>query len=373
MVTAPVALAAAAQGSDGVHPNIWMWLGLGAVVIGLVLMDTFWLNKSHLPPKLHRVAIQAGGYVVFSLLFGVLIMVALSATAGQEYFTAYSMELTLSFDNVFAWSLIISALVIYRGYHQTLLAWGVAISVVLRAAGIIGVGSAIQKFAVIGLLLGAFLVYTGIKLGRGGDEDESFSLKDSKTYNWSVTHLPMTEDRHGTRLITRAEGGIKLTHLLVAVILVGVMDLLFATDSIPAVLAISNDQFVIVASVMMAVTCLKSLYFLYDAVSNAFSKVGTMLAFVLVFIGVKMFLGNEALAGWIRDLGLKGYHGYDMPSWISLIVVLSFVGFGIVWSIKSKTNETDREPATMEEEVRLDPAPSCQLVTETAQDQHPTA
>jgi tellurite resistance protein TerC len=337
--------------------GLWEWFALAGLFVLCVGLDMFVLNRKHEPPTLKRAALQSLLWLGVGLSVGAAIWALHGGVAGQEYITGYLMEYSLSFDNVFVWSLVISAFVLFRGYHHTLLMWGVIISIVLRIVFITVGVVAIAKAAFITILLGLFLVYTGVKL-KMSDDDAEFNLQDNGVYRLLVRVLPVAKDRYGTAYVTRQEGGVKLTVFGIAIIMFGGVDLMFAVDSVPAILAVAKDIFVIIASNVMALLGLQSLYFLFDAVKNAFSKLNEGLAFILAGIGIKMLIASELFmegVDWVLRLVRIPWQpeAYEIPTMWSLGGILSILVVCIVWSLFSR--EEELPVASMEEqlEVRL--------------------
>jgi tellurite resistance protein TerC len=325
-----------------------------------VVLDMFVLNRNkHQAPSVKRASLQFLLWVAVAVAFGAFIWAKFGSVGGQEYLTGYFMELSLSSDNVFVWSLVIGAFVLFRGYHHTLVMWGVMMSIVLRIVFITVGVTVIQKFAFITVVLAAFLIYTGIKLKMSDDDDE-FNLQESGSYRFISRFVPMSKDTYGTSLVTRQEGGIKLTVFGIAVIMFGLIDVMFAVDSVPAILAVARDPFVIIASNIMALLGLQTLYFLFDAVKNAFSKLNEGLAVILAGIGVKMLIASEVFIhgiNWVLDRVGVAWRAepYELPTVYSLIGIVSILAICIVWSVLSK--EKDLPVASMDEELQVSTSP----------------
>lgn len=335
--------------------GLWEWFVLAGVFALCVGLDVLVLNRKHEAPSLKRAALQSLLWFGVGIVFGAAIWLLHGGIAGQEYYTGYFMEDSLSFDNVFVWSLVITAFVLFKGYHHTLLLWGVMMSIVLRIAFITVGVTAIQRFAIVTVILAVFLIYTGIKL-KTSDDDETFVLEENKVYRVLSKILPVAKDRYSTSYATRQEGGLKLTPFGIAIIMFGGVDVMFAIDSVPAILAVARDPFVIIASNVMALLGLQSLYFLFDAVKNAFSKLNEGLAFILAGIGLKMLVASEMFMGGL-DWVLRFVHipwqpeAYDVPALWSLGGIVSILAVCIVWSLFSR--EEELPVATMEEELEV--------------------
>lgn len=318
-----------------------------AVPLGYIALNLFILNRGHQVPSLKKAAYLS----LFAFGLGIIVCVAIflqhGTQAGQEFFTGWIVENSLSLDNVFTWGIVIEAFVFWKGYHQRLVMWGVVMAIIIRVIFILfGVGL-LSLVWFVTPLMGCFLVYVGYKLLVS--DDAPFDLKGSLPYRVMMKIMPMAEDDYGTDWFTRQEGRLKLTSFMMAIVVFGAVDVFFAIDSIPAILAVAHDPFIIISSNMMALIGLQSLYFLYDGIKDAFSKLNEVLAIVMWFIGAKIILGSE-LFNWIHA-HVAGWwpHSYELPTWISLLVILGLLATGIIWSKLSP--EKDQGTATMKEEL----------------------
>ena len=224
-------------------------------------------------------------WVGLAVLFGVGVWVLSGADKALEYFSAYVVEKTLSVDNVFVFAVIFGSLAIPAVHQHRVLFWGILTALVLRAVMIVAGAALLERFHWLIYVFGAFLVLTGVKLLlRRGDHDPSASFAFR-----AVKRLVPTSPRlDGQKFFTKVDGRRLATPLFAALLLVEVTDVIFALDSIPAVLAISRDPFIVFTSNVFAILGLRSLYFLLSGVMTKVPGLDVGLAVVLLFVGSKM-------------------------------------------------------------------------------------
>jgi tellurite resistance protein TerC len=311
-----------------VTPNAVDWLILVAVLAISTGLDTY-LNRGRYEISSRRAWTQVAISVGIAVVFGGYIVLRFGGEAVGQYYAAYPLELSLSLDNVFAFQLILSSVAVM--YRATLLTWAVMLAVVLRACFLSGGAALLESFTFVELIFGGLLLFTAVRMLRSirSGSEETVVLEDMRTYKVMRFLLPFTDRWYGVRLVTIKAGGIKFTPATLVVVCIGCIDVIFAVDSVPAVLAVSHTPYVVLAAVMMAVICLKSLYFVYQALVEKFPRVNHVLVFVLAFIGAKLAVGYFNYFGLIDEF----------PTWLSLVVVLTTLLVGVVWS-KIETTRT---------------------------------
>lgn len=307
-----------------------MWLIFITVVVTLLVLDLGVLNK-----KDHVIGTQeslklAGIYVSIALLFGCWVWWRLGADDGMDYFTAYLIEQSLSVDNLFVISLIFAYYGVPREYQHRVLFWGIVGVIVMRGV-MIGVGAAlVHNFEWILLVFAAFLIFTGIKMVMAKEEGDE-NIEESQFVKFLQKHLRVTKFLHGHKFFIREKsvdnpgGGLRATPLFLALVTVEVADLIFAVDSVPAVLAITTNTFVVYTSNIFAVVGLRAMYFAIAAIIHRFVYMKYSLAIILIFIGGKAFYG----------------HYVDkVPAFVSLGITLALLAGGILVSMW-KTSRDD--------------------------------
>jgi len=229
-------------------------------------------------------------WVVLSLSFGTWIYRTFGRQYGLEFFAGYLIEYALSVDNVFVFILIFSYFNVPARLHHRVLFWGILGALVMRLTFILAGAALISSFHWILYLFGAFLVFTGIKILRQ-DEAEVEPGRNPAVRLFQRL-MPMTSDFQSGKFFLREHGKISATPLALVLVTVEATDVVFATDSIPAIFGITQDPFIVYTSNVCAILGLRSMYFLLAAVVTRFAYLGTGLGIVLIFIGIKMLVSG---------------------------------------------------------------------------------
>lgn len=301
-----------------------MWLIFISVIVTLLVLDLGVLNKKDHVIGARESLRLAGVYISIALLFGCWVWWKLGADDGMDYFTAYLIEQSLSIDNLFVMSLIFAYYGVPREYQHRVLFWGIVGVIVMRGI-MIGVGAAlVHNFEWILLLFAAFLIFTGIKMVMSSDEGDE-DIEHSRFIQFLQKHLRVTPFLHGHKFFVREKGidnprgGLRATPLFLALVTVEVADLIFAVDSVPAVLAITTNTFVVYTSNIFAVVGLRALYFAIAAIIHRFIYMKYSLAIILVFIGLKAFYAE------LFDT--------KVPAFLSLGITLGLLAGGVLVSM----------------------------------------
>ncbi len=277
--------------------NPALWGGFAALVVLALLVDLVLMR--HGGP--HKVTFREAllwslGWVVLALLFNAGLWWYLQDTVGEvvanrvalEFLTGYLIEKSLAIDNIFVFLMIFSFFAVPEEERQKVLIIGILAAIVLRAILIFAGALLIAEFHWILYVFGAFLVLTGIKMllaaGMAPDLDDNVLLK------WMRRHLPLTPGYHGHAYTVRIDGRRWYTPLFVVIVLIGVTDVIFAVDSIPAIFAVTTDPFIVLTSNVFAVLGLRAMFFLLAGMADRFHLLPYGLAVVLMFIGAKMLL-----------------------------------------------------------------------------------
>ena len=258
-------------------------------------------------------------WVTGALLFGIGIFLVRGGETAVEYFTGYVIEKSLSVDNVFVWSIIFSTMSIPLKYQHRVLFWGVFGALVLRLIFIL-VGSAlINRFFWLLIVFGLFLVFTGIKIFIHTDDEGEGTATAGLGLLKKV--MPVTESFDGHRFFTLENGKRAATPLFAALVVVEVTDVIFALDSVPAVLAVSKEPFIVFAANAFAILGLRAMYFLLANARERFHYLSHGLGAILVFVGLKMAVS----------------HWYHLDTWISLgVIVLMLIAAVVLSQMKAK-------------------------------------
>lgn len=305
-----------------------MWVFFGIAVIVLLALDLFWFNRKNEVPSFAHTLWVCVAYIGAGLLFGIFVWYEKGGDAAMDYYTGFLIEKSLSMDNIFVMSIIFTCVGVPRIYQHRVLFWGILGAVVMRAL-MISVGAAIiSEFHWVLYIFSVFLIYTGAKMLNHGKEDEEEdkeeNIKNSKIYKMVEKYFPVTHEVDGAHFITTKNGKKYITPLLFALIMIELMDVVFAIDSIPAIFGITQDVFIVYTSNIFAILGLRALYFLLEAAVNRFIYLKSALAIVLIFIGVKILLP---------------IFGIHLQSWHSLTVTFGLLLGSIFLSLTKEKKE----------------------------------
>ncbi len=289
----------------------------GIIIVGFLVVDLGYLNR-----KNHRVEFKSALYqslfwIAISLIFGLLIFLFLDKELAAQFMSAYVTEKMLSVDNLFVIMLIFSFFKLEEKYHHRVLFWGIMGAIVFRAV-FIGAGAyIIHQFYWVLYIFGAVLLYTGVKLLRDKKE-EHVDFNNNKVIKLARKFLPFTANHHNGKFFIREKGKFYFTSLFLIMLLVEATDIVFAVDSIPAVFAISQDLFIIFTSNVFAIMGLRALFFLIESILHRFHHLQKGLAFILLFIGLKM---------------LSGIFGWHISSFASFGIIIFALASSIILSV----------------------------------------
>lgn len=273
------------------------YLVFGLVLVLALSFDLGLMSKKDRSVSIRQALHQTFFWVSLALAFFVFVWIEKGQQLALEYLSAYLMEWSLSIDNIFVFILIFSAFSVKEKNYGRVLLIGILMAIVFRIIFITVGVALVDRFHWILYLFGVFLVYTGYSMFTAGEEEE-FDPQQSKVYLFLKRFLPLAPHDGGGRLMIKENGRPVYTTLFVVVIMLAAIDLVFALDSIPAVMGISRDRLVIYTSNIFAVLGLRSLFFLLRGAVSRFDYLQQGIAIVLVFIGIKM-LGEHWINLWI--------------------------------------------------------------------------
>ena len=296
----------------------WHWPVLLGVLGVLLLIDILVIHRKAHEVHTKEAAIESAVWISIGLLFGLVILWEFGSAAGGEYYGGYLIEKSLSVDNVFVWAVLFSHFQVPKQYQHRVLFWGIFGALAMRLGFIFAGVAIINNFKFTLILFGLFLLYSGIKLLQ--THDEGFDPAKSKAMQIFHRFVPSTDKLDGQKLWTVNELGKRVaTPLLAVLVLVEITDVIFAVDSVPAVLAVTNEQYIAFASNAFAILGLRALYFLLADMRDRFKYLQTGLGVILAFVGIKM-----TLSYW-----------WHMPIAASLSVITMILVVSIVASIRS--------------------------------------
>jgi len=271
-------------------PDTWIWLALGAVVVTMLAIDLVLFDRAGTASMGEAVAWSVGWFAVGLGVTGVVWWWS-GPGAGGEYLAGYLIERSLSIDNVFIFAVIMSAFSVPQTERSRVLLWGIAGALVLRVIFIFAGIEMLERFAWTAYLLGMLLIATGLRMARhSGGQDPN--PQENGLLSALTRRVPFSQAYHGRALTVRQDGRRVATPLLAVLLVVATTDLLFAVDSIPAILAITTDSLVVVAANAFALLGLRALFTCLVGMMDRFVYLALGLAAVLVFIGGKMIYGQ---------------------------------------------------------------------------------
>ena len=293
----------------------WWWVALLLLIFALLAIDLLVVHREGHEVQTREAALESVAWISVGLLFGLAVWWGFGGGAATEYYSGYLIEKSLSVDNVFVWALILSYFGVPPRYQHRVLFWGIFGALVLRAVFIFAGVALIDKFSWVLYVFGAFLLFTAIKLVVS--DDDHVDPANSRFLKLIHRVVPMTDHLDGQKMFTVHNGVRMATPLFAVLLLIEMTDVIFAVDSVPAVLAVSHEQFIVFASNAFAILGLRALYFLLADMHARFSYLQEGLAIILAFVGIKMII-----ADW-----------YHIPTWLSLLVIalvlLASVGFSL--------------------------------------------
>jgi tellurite resistance protein TerC len=303
-------------------PEQITYLVFGALLVFALVFDLGLLSKKNKTITIRQALYQTFFWVALALGFFVFMWIERGQVIAFEYISAYLMEWSLSIDNIFVFILIFSSFAVNNKYIPRVLLIGILMAIIFRVIFITVGVALVERFHWILYIFGAFLIYTGYKMYYS-TEDEEFDPHDTSLFKYLSKVLPMARHDGEGKFVVRENGKRLYTSLFVVVIMLAAIDLVFALDSIPAVMGISRDKMVIYTSNIFAVLGLRSLFFLLRGAVSKFDYLQQGIAIVLVFIGLKM-LGEHWINQWMDK---------STQVLISLGVILVSISGSIFYSI----------------------------------------
>ncbi len=292
------------------------WAVFAAVVIGVMALDIGLLGSSKRHMSFREAAVRSLFNIAAGLSFAGFVWWRMGRDSSASYLIAYLVEESLSVDNLFVFLVIFNYFKLSEGRQHRVLSWGVAGAVVMRAIFIFAGAALLHRFHWMMYVFGVFLIYTGVKLAIR-KEEESVNPEDNVALKIARRFLRTTDEYNEDHFMIVKDGVRYATPLLLVLVVIEVTDLLFAVDSVPAVLAVSRDVFVVYSSNIFAILGLRALYFVLSGMMNRFHHLGTGLSLILIFIGVKMVIA----------------HYVKIPSLVSLAVIVVLLAGAVVLSL----------------------------------------
>jgi tellurite resistance protein TerC len=302
--------------------NIYFWIGFHVLIFTLLAFDLGIFNKRDHKIPVKEAIISSAVWITLAILFNLFVLIEFGKIRALEFLAAYVVEYSLSVDNIFVFILIFSSFAIEGRFQHKVLFWGIVGALVMRGIFIFTGVALINKFHWIVLVFGAFLVFTGLKMLT--HSDVAVDPGKNPIVKFFRKYFPVTDVMHGNKFFIKEHGKRLATPLFLVLLIIESSDVIFAVDSIPAVLAISKETFIVYTSNIFAILGLRSLYFAVSGIMDYFRYLKTGLAFVLSFVGLKM---------------LVAYFNFEIPILLSLAIIVSILLLSVLASVVIKKKE----------------------------------
>lgn len=300
------------------------WVIFSIIIVVMLALDLGVFNKKSHEIKVKEALAWVGVWVSLAFIFNLIVLTQFGKTKALEFLTAYVIEYSLSIDNIFVFIMVFSFFAVKREYQHKVLFWGILGAVVMRAIFIFAGVALINRFHWIVIIFGAFLVFTGLKMLFQREEAKVDPEKNGLVRLFRK-FLPVTDHMHNDSFFVRKDKKIYATPLFIVLLIIESTDLIFAVDSIPAVLAISKDTFIVFTSNIFAILGLRSLYFAISGIMGLFRFLKIGLAVVLTFVGLKM---------------LAAFFHFEIPVTLSLSIIVSILLLSILASVIIKKDDS---------------------------------
>jgi tellurite resistance protein TerC len=290
--------------------SIWGWVGFNVAVLAILALDLGVLHRRSSTVSVKEAATWSAVWIALSLCFAFAIYQTLGKESGLEFLTGYLIEYALSVDNIFVFVLIFSYFNVPEKYQHRVLFWGIIGALLLRGVMIVAGSALVTRFAWTLYIFGAFLVFTGLRMALQKDGD-AYNPERDPVLRLARRLIPVTADYSGDKFFVKepdktGRQRFAATPLFIVLLIVDTTDVIFATDSIPAIFAVTRDPFIVYTSNICAVLGLRALYFLLAGVVDKFVYLKLGLSLVLIFIGGKMLLEHFVHLPIVASLGVVG-------------------------------------------------------------------
>lgn len=302
--------------------TIWLWVGFNVFVLLMLALDLGVFHRQAHEVKFREAITWSAVWIMLALTFNAGLWYYFGEVKAIEFLTGYIVEKSLSVDNIFVFVLIFTSFQVPSIYQHKVLFWGVLGALVMRVIFIFAGVALITKFHWIIYVFGIFLIYTGIKIAK--DKGTKINIENNAVVKYVRKFIPVTSDYFNSRFLVKLNNKWHATPLLLVLILIEVTDLIFAVDSIPAILAITNDPFIVYTSNVFAILGLRSLYFALAGSLKYFTYLHYGLALILVFVGIKMLISEFYKLNSFLSLGIIG------------LILAGSIAASFIWPAKEK-------------------------------------
>jgi tellurite resistance protein TerC len=304
--------------------TIWLWVGFNVFVLMMLALDLGVFHRKAHEVKFREAITWTGVWIMLALIFNAGVWYFFGEEKAVAFLTGYIIEKSLSVDNIFVFVLIFTAFQVPSIYQHKVLFWGVLGALVMRIIFILAGVTLITKFHWIIYVFGVFLILTGIKIAR--DKGTKINVDNSPVLKFIRKFIPVTANYHESKFTVKLDNKWHATPLFLVLILIETTDLIFAVDSIPAILAITSDPFIVYTSNVFAILGLRSLYFALAGSLKYFTYLHFGLALILVFVGVKMLISDFYKLNPFLSLGIIGF------------ILAGSIAASFIWPVKEKNN-----------------------------------
>ena len=308
------------------------WLITVGLIIGLLFFDLLTSTRKAHDVSFKEATFWSVFYIAVAVAFGAWVWSDFGAQFGKEYFAAYIVEKSLSVDNLFVFLIILTNFAVPSIYHQRVLMVGIVLALFMRAIFIALGAAALEAFSFTFVIFGGILLWTGVKLFQHWDEDPDPT--ENPVVRYVQKKMPFTNEYHGGKIFIRENGKRIATPLLLVMIAIGATDLLFALDSIPATFGVTQEPFLVFAANAFALLGLRALYFLIKNLVNKLIYLSMGLAFILIFIGIKL-------------IGVWAHKEWESIPKISTNTSLAVIGIILFVSTVASLIKSKRDPSAI--------------------------
>lgn len=313
--------------SFDVYP--WQWAAFIALIVGLLVTDLLLVHRDAHVISFKEAAVESAIWISIGVAFTGVVFAWQGAQPAGEYISGFLLEKSLSIDNVFVWAVIFNYFAVPAKYQFRTLFWGIFGALVLRAVFIFAGIALIERFEAVLVVFGLILLYSAWKVAFHDDQD--IHPEANPILRLVRKIFPSTTEYDGQKLFTIENGKRLATPLFAVLIIVETTDVVFAVDSVPAVLAVSHEQFIVFSSNAFAILGLRSLYFLLGGMHDKFRYLNVGLGAILAFVGTKM------LAGYLL--------GWHPPTWFSLVVIVVVLTITVLASLSADKRDGAESPS----------------------------
>lgn len=295
--------------------SLTLWVVFNIFIVSMLIVDLMVFNRKPHEISIRESLIWTGIWIILAVIFGIGLYFFMSPESSLEYFTGYLIEKSLSVDNIFVFLLIFTYFGVDAKYQHRVLFWGIFGALVFRLLFILVGVALIERFHWVIYIFGAFLILTGIKLAL--EKDKEIRPDRNPILKLVRRFVPITKNYHGQKFFIKRGKRYIATPMFVVLVVIETTDIVFALDSIPAIMAITRDTFIIYSANAFAILGLRALYFALSGVMRLFHYLHYGLAFILVYIGIKMLLEGV----------------YQIPTMVTLAIIISTLTISVLLSI----------------------------------------